>query len=98
MLTISFPRIKIYGPTDIEEFKMVVPVGARVKGTFVLSMWYKDPLKALSLTDYGVDEGAFLRVDVTDGSPYVVRVSENQELHFPYVIVVDNPNDVGVWK
>ena len=98
MLTISFPKIKIYGPTDIEEFKMVVAVGARVKGTFDLSMWYTDPLKALSSTAYGVGEGAFIRVDVTEGAPYVVQVSENQELHFPYVIVVDNPNDVGVWK
>jgi len=96
MLTISFPKIKIYGPTDIEEFKMVVPVGALVQGTFELSQWYTDPLRALSSTAYGVGKGAFLRVDITEGSPYVVRVSENQELHFPYVIVVDNPNNVGV--
>jgi hypothetical protein len=98
MLTISFPKIKIYGPTDIEEFKMVSVVGARVQGTFSISDWYIDPLNALALTVYGSVHGAFLRVDITDISPYVLMTSENEERHFPYVVVVDNPNDVGVWK
>jgi hypothetical protein len=98
MLTISFPKIKIYGPTDIEEFKMVSPVGARVQGTFEISVWYTDPLRALSSTAYKFGQGAFIRIDITDGSPYVLMSAENAELHFPYVVVVDSPPDVGIWK
>jgi hypothetical protein len=98
MLTISFPRIKIYGPTDIEEFQTVSVVGARVNGTFDISRWYTDPISALASTSYSFRQGAFLRVDITDSSPFVLMTAEDEELHFPYVVVVDNPNDIGVWK
>jgi hypothetical protein len=98
MLTISFPRIKIYGPTDIEEIKMVVPVGAVAQGTFNISWWYTDPFHAAAFIAHGIGRGSFLRVDITDVSPYVLMTAEDEELHFPYVVVVDNPNDIGVWK
>jgi hypothetical protein len=99
MLTIKLPTIQIYGPTDIEDFKKAVPIGATVQGSFNVSEWYTALRHSVAYLARDIGTGSLLRVDISDSSPYVIAKEDGTEVQFPYVIIVIESEDhKGLWK